>query len=187
MSHSIKQFNQTQLEFMEACGQFKLPLADAVKNLFSNKMRSAISLWMSLIDEETRVELRTNLLDRILSSYTPESDAERLEILTLIADDIADSIYVLCGLGNCLGIPTEKVFAAVHEANMSKAIPIYDDAGGNPHTIIGYRVERRPDGKIMKPEGWKPANIKAILAEEFAKTLAFRHPVELASEDAPGT
>jgi len=67
-----------------------------------------------------------------------------------VADGIADSIYVLVYTAHCYGIPINEVWAEVQRTNMAK--------------FPGGVVTRRPsDGKIMKPEGWEPPDIKDIL------------------------
>lgn len=72
--------------------------------------------------------------------------------LVEIADGIADSIYVLVYTAHCYGIPINEVWAEVQHTNMAK--------------FPGGKVLRREsDGKIMKPEGWEPPDIKAILEE----------------------
>ncbi len=170
-----KHFNEQQVEFMEACGQLKLTLYQATARLFDKEVLSQVSLWMRLIDEECNKELRDNLLKKLFSLYHPGSHSERLEILKLLADDAADTIYVVCGLMNCLGIPIDKVFAEVHRSNMTKAVLGPD----GKCTVI-----KREDGKILKPAGWEPPNIAAILAEEYAKTMPH---TRLTDKDAPGT
>jgi predicted HAD superfamily Cof-like phosphohydrolase len=62
------------------------------------------------------------------------------------ADAIADSKYVLEAFAQALGINSEPVEAEVHRTNMAKT--------SGP---------RRWDGKILKPEGWQPPNIAAVL------------------------
>ena len=68
------------------------------------------------------------------------------------------SIYLIeSGLENVLknGIDLSKVFDAVHQANMDKK----DKKTG--------KFIKRNDGKILKPEGWKPANIVDVLSNGF--------------------
>lgn len=67
-----------------------------------------------------------------------------------IADGIADSIYVLVYTAHCYGIPLERVWDEVQRTNMAK----FPD---------GVVLRREGDGKIMKPEGWEPPDIKDIL------------------------
>lgn len=66
------------------------------------------------------------------------------------ADALADLIYVLIFAAHCYGIPLRMVWKEVQKTNMDK--------------FPGGKVLRREsDGKIMKPEGWKPPDIKGIL------------------------
>ena len=85
-------------------------------------------LRISLIEEEVNKELLPAMHnDDILS----------------IADGIADSIYVLVGAALEYGIPLLAVYDLVHTANMAKI---------DPKT---GKVNKRIDGKILKPDGWK--------------------------------
>ncbi len=68
------------------------------------------------------------------------------EKLPQIAKELADLIYVCIGAALEFGIPLDEVFSEVHRTNMLKS-------GGSI----------RADGKIMKPAGWQPPNIAAIL------------------------
>lgn len=179
MQEQLKHFNQQQVEFMDACGQLRLRFCDAIDLMYSRDVLSAVSLWNGLIDEEVNRELRNDLIDKFFSSYRTESVSERIETLTAISDHIADSIYVLCGLANLLGIPIHQVFAEVHRSNMSKAVP-----NGNG----GFTVIKREDGKILKPAHWTPPNIKLILATEYDKHKPKAGPLrhQLKPTDAPG-
>lgn len=94
-------------------------------------------------------ELRINLLEEEFKEYL---DAEETLDIVGIADALADIIYIACGTAVSYGIPLDEVFAEVHRSNMAKLVdgkPIY-----------------REDGKVMKPEGWKPPDIKKILEKK---------------------
>ena len=65
-------------------------------------------------------------------------------------DGLADLIYVAIGSAVSMGVDLEPVFAEVHRANMAKA------AG-----------PKRADGKILKPEGWRPPDIARVLREQM--------------------
>lgn len=69
------------------------------------------------------------------------------------ADALADSLYVVHGSGHTLGIPLPRVFEEVHRSNMAKLDPIT----GKPNVT--------DDGKVLKPEGWTPPNIAAVLED----------------------
>jgi len=82
----------------------------------------------------------------VAEEYNELSTAVGGEDLTMIADGVGDLMYVLIGMCNAMGIDLRPVWAAIHRANMRK------EGGGS-----------REDGKILKPEGWLPPDIAAIL------------------------
>lgn len=100
----------------------------------------------TLPDNETRT-LRRTLIEEEVKEYF---EAEEKNDLTEIAKELADIVVVVAGCADVYGIPFEKVFEAVHKSNMAKA--------------PGGKVKRREDGKILKPDGWKPPDIKRILS-----------------------
>jgi|PlaIllAssembly_1097288.scaffolds.fasta_scaffold00167_6 NTP pyrophosphatase (non-canonical NTP hydrolase) len=63
-----------------------------------------------------------------------------------VIDAMCDLIVVIHNTSNAMGIDLEPFFDEVHRTNMAKA--------GGP---------KRADGKAMKPEGWTPPRIKAML------------------------
>jgi len=71
--------------------------------------------------------------------------------LARIASELSDLIYVAYGTAVSLGIDIRPVFEAVHAANMRK------QGGGT-----------RADGKVLKPPGWQPADVAAILNAQTA-------------------
>lgn len=93
-------------------------------------------------DEETK-KLRIKLIDEELHETLNAMEDDNL---VAIADGIADSIVVLLGTALSYGIPLDKVWDEVHISNMAKL-----GGDGKPH--------RRPDGKVMKPNGWIPPDI----------------------------
>lgn len=106
------------------------------------------------IPPEAIDELCENLIKEELKELR-KADAD--EDLVEIADAIADLIWVLVCKAMCYGIPIDKVWEEVAMSNLAK----FPDG----------QVLRRPeDGKIMKPPGWKPPDIKRIIEE--AKKLA---------------
>lgn len=91
-------------------------------------------------------DLRVKLMKEEYNEYNKAEDNN--DIVNL-AVELADIIYIACGTAVSYGIPLDDVFNEIHKANMSK--------------LIDGKVVRREDGKIQKPEGWKPADITAIL------------------------
>lgn len=94
-------------------------------------------------------KLRRVLIDEEVGEVL---DAMFQDDLVGVADGIADSIVVLLGTAISYGIDIRPIWNEVHRANMVKA--------GGP---------RRADGKVLKPEGWKPPDIKSVLIEQGAE------------------
>jgi predicted HAD superfamily Cof-like phosphohydrolase len=118
---------------------------DKVKN-FCKSFGSVCPDTPGLPDAGIR-KLRRKLLREEFNEYL---DAEEDNDLVEIADAISDIVYIALGSAAIYGIPFDKVFNHVHDTNMAKLGP-----DGIPM--------RRADGKILKPEGWQPPNIKKIL------------------------
>jgi len=90
--------------------------------------------------------LRMKLLEEEFKEY---EQGEYNNDLENIAKELADIIYIVCGTAVSYGIPLDKVFDAVHASNMAK--------------LVDGKPVRRDDGKILKPEGWTPPDIKKVL------------------------
>ena len=67
-----------------------------------------------------------------------------------IADGCADLKWVIEGLENTLNLPQQEVWDEVARSNLAK---ISDDG----------KVHKRKDGKVLKPKGWTPPDIKSII------------------------
>lgn len=95
---------------------------------------------------------RRNLRARLIGEESRESIQEIDSGGSDLAGELVDLIYVALGTAVEYGIELEPFFRAVHDANMAKV------EGG---------VRRRPDGKILKPEGWQPADLEAVYQEQL--------------------
>lgn len=73
-------------------------------------------------------------------------DAIEAGDLVEIADGAFDSVWVLCSYAAELGINGNAVWSEIKRSNFEKT-----------------GATRRADGKILKPEGWRPPDIKAAL------------------------
>jgi len=98
------------------------------------------------LPDKNERKLRMKLL---AEEYTELVMAENNDDLIEIADALADIIYIACGTAVSYGIPLDDVFEEVHASNMAK--------------LVDGKVIRRADGKVQKPEGWQPPDIKRIL------------------------
>jgi predicted HAD superfamily Cof-like phosphohydrolase len=107
-----------------------------------------------LPDDLAERDLRYKLLKEEFEEY---EKAESENDIVEIADALADLIYIACGTAVSYGIPLDKVFAEVHRSNMAKLVdgkPIY-----------------REDGKVMKPAGWTPPDIKGVLDKSHIENI----------------
>lgn len=107
------------------------------------------------VSDEATLHVPRGVRDLRLRLISEELDEFRaaLESDDLIgaADAIVDLLYVVYGAAVTFGIPIEEVFAEVHRANLAKlAWP-------------GGRAER-DDGKVVKPEAWKPPDVEGVLS-----------------------
>lgn len=107
----------------------------------------------------------------IVEEYDELLEALAKGDLEKIADGIADCIVVLLGTAVSYGIPFNAVWREVHRTNMAKV-----GADGKP--IF------REDGKFLKPEGWQPPNIQAIISNAVHGYLRHQEAQKEAAEQA---
>ena len=76
---------------------------------------------------------------------------DKVEIL----DAVTDMLYILAGTINSHGLQDliEPAFELVHQNNMTKVGP-------------DGKVLRDPNGKILKPQGFQPVNLKQLFKDE---------------------
>lgn len=89
------------------------------------------------------VELRKKLMQEELAELV---DAIDTEDMVAAADAICDLLYVVYGTAVAFGIDVQPMMNRVHAANMEKA--------GGP---------KDEHGKQLKPDGWKPPDIRREL------------------------
>jgi predicted HAD superfamily Cof-like phosphohydrolase len=102
-----------------------------------------LALRRKLIEEEHEEVMEA--LDR-LAAATPE---ERDRRFAAAVHELADLLYVTYGALVWFGIDADEVFAEVHGANLRKT------AG-----------PKREDGKQLKPPGWRPADVAAVIERQ---------------------
>ena len=95
---------------------------------------SQSELYVDLIMEEFR---------ELITAYGNRDSVE-------IADACADLKWVIEGLEHTLQIPQQEVWDEVARSNLAKISE-------------GGKVLKREDGKVLKPEGWTPPDIKSII------------------------
>jgi predicted HAD superfamily Cof-like phosphohydrolase len=124
-----------------------------------------ISLRSTLIAEEVQEALEALLNYRktqIMDDYFEANPAATITGLhtveapyryAALAKELADVLYVVYGTADLLEIPLEAVFREVHRSNMSK--------------VVDGQVIRREDGKILKPDAYREADVHGALTGEW--------------------
>ena len=100
--------------------------------------RSQFELYLNLIDEEHNEELKEAV-----------ANEDTVEVL----DALIDILVVTIGAINSIGADAEGAWNEVMRTNFAKVDP---ETG---------KVRRREDGKVLKPEGWQPPNLKPFVGE----------------------
>lgn len=95
-----------------------------------------LELRKTLIREE--YEEVTEQINQLKSGETDDMAA--------LIHELTDLLYVTYGAIWACGVDPDPVFAEVHAANMRK--------------LDG---PRRADGKVLKPEGWQPADVAGVI------------------------
>ena len=95
------------------------------------------------------IRLRLDLLREEFGEYRR---AIATDDLPELADALADMVYIIYGTARVHGIDLDDVLAEVQRSNMAK--------------VVDGKVIRRDDGKILKPEGWTPPDIRGVLADQ---------------------
>lgn len=131
-----------QHDFMQACGD-ELPHIASLHGELTQQTKR----YRNLIDEEVReldeaIALPTNDLGQVIDK------------LAAIGDACTDIIYVTIGVMHSLGIPPAEFWNEVQRSNMQKVDP-----------ITGKIRRRITDGKILKPDGWRPPETHRLIAE----------------------
>ena len=121
---------------IDMVSHFMIACDQEVKNNASNVEDRVASLRYNLMSEENREYLVACLQDN------------KIEIL----DALIDMSYILFGTIASHGMTEEfiKGFTLVHENNMTK---VQSDG----------KVLKNPEGKILKPEGYKPVDLSSLI------------------------
>jgi hypothetical protein len=91
----------------------------------------------------------TMAMELMLKEWQSDYDYNAIET----ADALTDLVVVIVGMALELGIPLDRTWNEVQRSNMAKAGP-------------DGKVTKREDGKVLKPEGWTPPDIKTIMQSD---------------------
>ena len=114
---------------------------------FHNKFDCVTNPKTTIGDKKTRRLRQALMKEELLEELIPAMEAE--DIIE-IADGLGDLLYVTFGLAIAYGIDIDRVFQEVHESNMTK---MWSDG----------TVHYREDGKILKPDTYKPVDLSWVL------------------------
>lgn len=105
-----------------------------------------LSLRQGLISEEFIEVLEALAVVQFEAMYLDEL---RPQAKANLLKELADLVYVCVGLAVKLGLPFDEGFSRVHANNMSK--------------LVNGKIVRASNGKILKPEGYTPVDLKDIV------------------------
>lgn len=108
-------------------------------------------IFMLASDQTTGVE---NIEQYKLYHTLIKEEVQELEDSVTREDDVdalIDILVVTIGALHSIGVDVNGAWHEVHASNMAKIDP---ETG---------KVRKREDGKVLKPEGWKPPELKQYL------------------------
>ena len=155
----VKEFNQC----------FGVETVNKLDTEVTKNNPSLAKLRLSLINEECK-EL---------------NDAAKDHDFVEIVDALADILYVVYGMGDCMGVDLDKAFSIVHESNMSKICRTEEEAidtvewyknNQNVYDSPSYKksehdprywiVYNESTGKVLKSIKYTPANFEELLKQK---------------------
>ncbi|BEV71839.1 MULTISPECIES: histidinol-phosphate transaminase [unclassified Paludibacterium] len=144
----------------EFISRFDLPIPPAPRFAPDN-----LAMWQTMLAEEW-AEFQQALADYQADDHRDEATSTRL-MAELTAEGV-DVLNVLVGLLLSQGMPVEAMTRAIHQANLRKA--------------VNGQVVRRADGKVLKPEGWQPADKEGVIRQARQQPAADSDPRRFWSE-----
>ena len=129
-----------QEHFMRACDQ----AVPSNQHEVTDPLGIQFDLYLKLIKEEYHELLEAQGLD---TDHNRVKDPDPVETL----DALVDILVVTIGAIHSMGANAEGAWNEVMRTNLAKIDPITG------------KVRKREDGKVLKPEGWKPPDLKPYL------------------------
>ena len=104
------------------------------------------------VPDESTIKLQMSLIEEELEELKDEVESKGEEFsMSKTAKELTDLLYVVYGLGARYGVPVDKVFAEVHDSNMSK--------------LVDGKPIRNDDGKVLKGENYFKADVEKVIRE----------------------
>jgi predicted HAD superfamily Cof-like phosphohydrolase len=125
-------------------------------------------LMLTVIDKS---ELNTLLDQAVKLADMPTSEIHTMGNKQIVdqIDALVDAVYYIAHSAAKFGFDLDKYFYLVHDANMRKRVD-------------GKFILRPSDGKIMKPDDWKPADLYAEFEQANISTTIKLGSLELSLE-----
>ena len=134
-----------------------LPSARMPSPITPDRARLNVCLGLEEFRETVQALGSDGLLVEILRVAEMVAKVDRFDQpqdLELVADGLADQVYIANGTADEMGLPLDDVHVAVHASNMTKC-----------------RDNVRGDGKILKGEAYRPPDIARVLINAKARAI----------------
>ena len=157
----MSSFHSKVKEFTE---ESKGKMPDTQRKMSKEQVEFLIKMCLSELVElvetvtdspEKALEFVTSCIGVDMHKNKTEYDND-IKIMADQADAGADIIVYIHNAFVKVGVNLSDVLDKVHEANMNKRDP-----------VTGKFIIRESDGKVIKPEGWKPADIEAEIVRQI--------------------
>lgn len=95
----------------------------------------------------------------LVEELTEIRDAHYRGDLAAFLDGLVDLTYVAAGTAQLAALPFNEAWAEVHRANLAKERA---NGAGDPRSTRGHRLD------VVKPAGWQPPDIEAVIERRRA-------------------
>lgn len=114
-------------------------------NVFKDQEKFMLACDQSVTGDQAQFDMYINLIEE---EFQELQDADT-DVATL--DALIDILVVTIGAIHSMGADGERAWIEVMRSNFAK---IDHDSG---------KVRKREDGKVLKPDGWKPPELEQFL------------------------
>lgn len=118
---------------------------------FHNKYGLVYTGKVRPLDKSTQA-YRIHFLEEELNEFIQSAN---LDDTVGMADALIDIVYVAMGTAYMMGLPWQKLWDEVQRTNMNKI-----------RATDANQSKRKNLLDVIKPEGWEPPNLKAIIDEQ---------------------
>ena len=118
---------------------------------FHNKYGLVYTGKVRPLDKSTQA-YRIHFLEEELKEFIQSAN---LDDTVGMADALIDIVYVAMGTAYMMGLPWQKLWDEVQRTNMNKI-----------RATDANQSKRKNSLDVIKPEGWEPPNLKAIIDEQ---------------------